>query len=265
MHTAGPEPTDQRRWRYLPWLALLISLLLLLALFRFSQVTGFLGNALVKDPERAIPAGNVVVAPADGTVLYVREIRDGIIPQVVKQGVSVPVFQHLKFSPIRPVRHAYLIGIYMSTQGVHINRAPLAGEVVGRHVFNGPHMDMTATETTVILTQMIPGWIELKKWLGLAPFAIEQDADYILKSARDVIAIRDSRDRFSYLVRIADYSIGRILTWVVPGQQLATGERLGMITWGSQTDLLIESSPGMSIEIDAGDQVRGGESVLARY
>jgi cation transport ATPase len=33
--------------------------------------------------------------------------------------------------------------------------------VAQRIVFNGPHMDMTAAETTIILTQLVPGWVSL--------------------------------------------------------------------------------------------------------
>ena len=52
-------------------------------LLRFTQATDYLYHGLVKDPEREIPDGRVIVSPADGTVLYVRKIRDGIIPQVL--------------------------------------------------------------------------------------------------------------------------------------------------------------------------------------
>ena len=38
-----------------------------------------------------------------------------------------------------------------------------------------------------------------------------------------------------------------------------------MITWGSQTDLFIEETPGMQIEVRVGDYVYGGETVLATY
>ncbi len=234
-------------------------------LLRLSTVTDHVYSAFVKDPERHIPLGQVMVAPADGTVLYVRRVRDGVIPEIVKRGVAVPVDYHLRAQPQRAVRDGYLIGIYMNTQGVHINRVPLAGELVQQTVYNGPHLDMTRAETRIILGQLIPGWVSLKKFLGLAPYAIEDDADYILKSARETLAIRDARGGYIYVTRIADYYVGRILTWVREGQRLATGEKLGMITWGSQTDVLIEASPTLKITVDVGDYVYAGESTLATY
>lgn len=243
-------------------LALLAALLLLL---RFAVVTDYLYAALVKDPERRPPAGRVIVAPADGTVLYVKRVRDGIIPEIVKRGVAVPVTDHLKTAPRAAFQDGYLIGIYMNTYGVHVNRAPLSGAIIARTIYNGPHLEMSATETRVILTAFMPGWIDLKKLLGLPPFAIEQSADYILKSARETLAIRDLRGRHLYVIRIADYYVGKILTWVQEGQTVETGQKLGMITWGSQTDLLIEASPGLEARIESGDRVYAGETVLAVY
>ena len=38
-----------------------------------------------------------------------------------------------------------------------------------------------------------------------------------------------------------------------------------MITWGSQTDLLIEDSPGLAVTVDVGDYVYGGDTVVATY
>jgi phosphatidylserine decarboxylase len=234
-------------------------------LLRLSVVTDHLVHALVKDPPRSAPAGAVIVAPADGTVLYVRRVESGIVPEVVKRGVRVPIVEHLKLGGERRLRDGWLIGIYMNTFGVHVNRIPNTGRVKERIVFNGPHMDMTAAETKVILTGLLPGMVTLRKLLGLAPFAIEDDADFVLKSARETLVVEDERGVDLYVVRIADYYVGRILTWVREGQAVGRGDKLGMISWGSQTDLFIEDSPGLTVRAAVGDYVYGGETVLAAY
>ncbi|MBF0176081.1 MAG: phosphatidylserine decarboxylase [Magnetococcales bacterium] len=240
-------------------------LLAMALLFRFSFVTDLFYSAMVRDPPRQAPPGKVMVAPADGTVLYVKPVEAGVIPEMVKRGVAVPIADHLKTDPADPPFSGFLIGIYMASHGVHINRAPIASRTVQISVHNGPHMNMTGAEARIILTQLIPGWITLKKLLGLPPFAIEANADYILKSARETIRFVDVRHRRVFVVRIADYFVGRILTWIQEGEQVVTGQKLGMISWGSQTDLLIESSPGLRIEAEVGDYVYGGETVLATY
>jgi phosphatidylserine decarboxylase len=234
-------------------------------LFRITVVTDYLYHAAVKDPERTPPSGQVIVAPADGTVLYVTRVTAGSIPQVVKRGVAVPLAHHMKTDDATVFPDGYLVGIYMNADGVHVNRAPVAGVVKERIIFNGPHIDMTAAESRIILTQLIPGWVSVKKLLGLAPYAIEDTSDFILKSARETLVIEDERNTDVYVARIADYSVGKILTWVAEGQTVATGEKVGMITWGSQSDVFFADSPGLELHVAVGQFVHAGETVLATY
>ena len=243
----------------------IVILIAVLLLLRFSFVTDHMYSALVKDPERVIPQGRVIVAPADGIVVYVKRVDNGVVPEIVKRGVSIPVEDDLKTTLERPMEEGVLIGIYMNTFGVHINRIPLEGELIRKTIFSGPHMEMTKAETKIIVTQLVPGWIAFKKLLGLPPYAIENDADFMLKSARETLTFKDVRDHYIYVTRIADYYVGKILTWVNETEHVETGQKLGMITWGSQTDVLIESSPGLEITIKPGDMVFGGESVIAIY
>ena len=112
---------------------------------------------------------------------------------------------------------------------------------------------------------MIPGLVTLKKLLGMPPHDISDAADFILHSARETLEIEDERGARMYVVRIADYFVGKILTWVEDGQVVSTGERLGMITWGSQTDLFFEDGAGVRIQVRVGQFVYGGESILATY
>ena len=233
-------------------------------LARFASVNDRLGHALVLDPERTIPEGRVIVAPADGHVLYVRHFENGTIPFVVKRGVGVPVSEHLKASPSRPLERGYLVGIYMNTNGVHINRVPNTGILRRQTVTNGPHMNMTEAEVRIVLAQMVPGWTTVRKLLRLDPYSIENESDYILKSARETLEFEDKDGRAIYVVRIADYYVGKILTWIHEGQRVERGQRLGMITWGSQTDVLFEDTPGLKVVVRAGDYVYGGTTVLAR-
>ena len=261
-------PAAEHRYRILRWSLLLtgiVTLCLMIVMVRLAVVTDFMYAALVKDPVRTAPEGQVVVAPADGTVLYVREIKNGTIPQVVKRGVEVPLVQHLKIEPERPFESGYLIGIYMNTHGVHINRMPDHGTIRRRIIFNGPHMDMTEAETRIIVSQMIPGLVTLKKLLGMPPHDISDASDFILRSARETLEIEDERGARMYIVRIADYYVGKILTWVAEGESVRRGSKLGMITWGSQTDLLIEMTPGLKISVDVGDYVYAGETIVATY
>jgi len=240
-------------------------LLFILILLQFSKATDYFYHAAVKDPERTPPTGRVMVSPADGTVIYIRRVLENTISEVVKKGVPVPIIEHLKTASVSPLKDGYLIGIYMNTQGVHVNRVPDHGILKKQFIFNGPHMNMTRAETQIILSQLIPGMTTLKKILGIPPFKLEDKADYILNSSRETLVLEDSRGKSVYLIRIADYWVGRILTWIPVGKGVKRGQKLGMITWGSQTDILFENSPGLKIKVAVGDYVYGGESILATY
>jgi phosphatidylserine decarboxylase len=144
-----------------------------------------------------------------------------------------------------------------------VNRSPLGAVLEAREVWNGPHMDMSEAERTIILTQLLPGWVSLEKLLGLPPYAIETSADFVLKSARETLVLREPGGAVLYLVRIADFTVGKILTWVEVGEHVAIGQRIGMITFGSQTDLFIPRSLGPDVRVSVGDHVYAGETILA--
>lgn len=125
-------------------------------------------------------------------------------------------------------------------------------------------MDMTDAETKIVLTQMVPGLVTLRKIFGLVPYDIEDVADYILKSARETTLIKDSRGKYVFVVRIADYYVGKLLTWIKEGSEVQIGEKYGYITWGSQVDIFFETSPGIDVRVTEGDIVYGGETILYR-
>lgn len=244
----------------------LLILLIVLLLLRLSIVTDHFYHALVKDPPRRIPAGDNIVSPADGIILYIKKIQDGMVSEVIKKGVAIPLTELSKADPDGEIKDGYLIGIYMNVESVHITRAPVAGEYLRQIVFNGPHISMSEQEKAVILTSLIPGLITLKKLLGIEPFAIAKHGDYILKSARETSVFKDNRGNTLYVIRIADYWVGRILTWIREGQKVEKGQKIGMITWGSQVDICFASPPGLKLhDINVGDYVYAGETVLASY
>jgi phosphatidylserine decarboxylase len=265
----GNSPRKSRLKSLIGWVILVIGLCALvtvLLLLRLSIITDHFYHALIKDPPRQIPAGSNIVSPADGTVLYVKRIKKGVIPEVVKRGVAIPLNELIKTEPIDMMEDGYLIGIYMNTESVHVNRVPVDGRFEKQIVFNGPHMNMDKQEKTIMLTKLVPGVVTLKKLLGMEPFSIEKHGDYILKSARETTAFRDTRGTIVYVVRIADYLVGNILTWIQEGQDVQKGQRMGTITWGSQVDICFEHTDGLKLQdIKVGDYVYAGETILATY
>lgn len=62
--------------------------------------------------------------------------------------------------------------------------------------------------------------------------------------------------------QIAGLIARRIACWLKPGQQLAPGEKLGLIRFGSQVDLILPAST--QILVVPGQKLAGGESPVAR-
>ena len=96
---------------------------LALALFLFWRLW------FLRDPERAIPEGDVVVSPADGRVLCVEKVD---LPGFGKKGAA-----RFNFGCEEVGKRATLISIFMSPLDVHVNRAPLAGTIAAVRYHKG--------------------------------------------------------------------------------------------------------------------------------
>jgi phosphatidylserine decarboxylase len=54
----------------------------------------------------------------------------------------------------------------------------------------------------------------------------------------------------------------RVVARIAPGDRLAAGDRIGLMKFGSRMDVFVPTSAALTVE--AGDRVRGGETVIAR-
>jgi phosphatidylserine decarboxylase len=158
-----------------------------------------------RDPEREVPIlTRAVLSPADGRV---RDIADALDPFV---GPSMRV------------------SIFLSPLDVHINRAPIAGLVVGTTYSSGR-------------------------------FIAAYKADAGDKNERCVIHIQGESARVT-VTQIAGAVARRIVCRVSAGDKLEAGQRFGMIRFGSRTDCYMPR--GTDIRVRVGDHVTGGVTVL---
>jgi phosphatidylserine decarboxylase len=162
-----------------------------------------------RDPERRPPADeNLAVAPADGVVVEVKEIgEDDLIKGRVKR-----------------------IGIFLSVFDVHVNRAPIAGEITHSEAATGRFLDARNPSSAEI-------------------------------NARRTWAIR-GKEKTVVVRQITGAIARRICAWKNVGDLVERGERFGMIRFGSRTevDLPIEAE----VLVQLREKVRGGETPIAR-
>lgn len=123
------------------------------------------------------------------------------------------------------------ISIFLSVFDVHINRAPAPGTIRSSEHAPGAFLDARRPEAA--------GRNERRAWT--------------FDSGRGAFGV----------VQIAGLIARRIVAWSGPGDRVVTGERIGMIRFGSRTDLLLPSSAEVVVRV--GDRVRGGETVMARW
>jgi len=168
--------------------------------------------AFFRDPERETPEGDdLVVSPADGRVVAVD-------PEAAAEVVPEESFQR--------------VAIFMSPADVHVNRIPIAGEVLSvRHA---------------------PG-----------RFLAAYDPRAPRENERNAVALRDHRGRPLVVVQVAGLLARRIVCHLQPGQRVEAGERFGLIMFGSRVDVYLPQSARLRVQV--ADRVRAGTTILAEY
>jgi phosphatidylserine decarboxylase len=120
------------------------------------------------------------------------------------------------------------ITIFLSPTDVHINRVPLGGRVTRVERIGGTFLPAYRAESAE--NERTEVWVE-------------QDGRTVV--FRQVVGI---------LAR-------RVVCRLTPGQTVATGDRFGLMKFGSRMDVFV--SPAARLRVRVGDYVRGGETVLA--
>lgn len=121
------------------------------------------------------------------------------------------------------------VTIFLSLFDVHINRSPVAGRVRSVQYVPGAFLAAFKPES----------------------FRNEHSEIWIDHDARPVVV----RQVVGVLAR-------RVVCRLVPGQDVAAGERIGLMKFGSRMDVFLP--PTAQVTVAAGQRVRAGETVVAR-
>lgn len=121
------------------------------------------------------------------------------------------------------------ISIFLNVFNVHVNRSPIAGIVRAAHY-----------QTGKFLNAMNPACADCN----------EQNTVTVEGDGHTVV-----------LKQIAGLLARRIVFDRQIGERVERGQRVGLIKFGSRTDVLLE--PGTVAQVKVGDHVKGGSSILA--
>lgn len=201
-----------------------------------------------RNPRRAPPPVDGLLAAADGTVVYVKKLTESDPVVSLKRTLAARLCDITREDLPLP---KLLIGVFMSPFDVHYNRAPLAGKVefVRHHPGRGRNLAMGRMHRR-ILTRREPYYV------GSA---------HIVQNERTVTKIDGSlkgRAVSCYVVQIAARTVAGIDSYVTAGDRVERGAIFGMIRIGSQVDIVMPWREDLTVHVRPGDRVRAGETVL---
>lgn len=122
------------------------------------------------------------------------------------------------------------VSVFLNVFDVHINRSPIAGTVERVAYHAGKFLNASLDKASV-------------------------------DNERNGLAIKIADGRMIGVVQIAGLVARRIVCHAREGQYLKTGERFGLIRFGSRTDVFLPK--GVSPLVAVGQRMLGGETVIA--
>jgi phosphatidylserine decarboxylase len=123
-----------------------------------------------------------------------------------------------------------VISIFLSPLDVHINRSPMAGKIINVTYTQGKFLMATKEASSLVN---------------------EQNALTIHGEEVTVVC-----------KQIAGVLARRIICWKRAGDEVALGERFGLIKFSSRTDLILPRN--VQLEVREGMRVKGGATVIGR-
>lgn len=131
---------------------------------------------------------------------------------------------------------AVRIGIFLSIFNVHLNRASAASRVISLKYSRGEFLNALNPESALRNENI---------WIGLQETAAPH-RKFIIRPIAGAIA-------------------RRIVSVLRTGDELAPGEKIGMIKLGSRTELILPDSDDLQICVEVGQRVKAGSTVFAHY
>ncbi|MBU1108396.1 MAG: phosphatidylserine decarboxylase family protein [Candidatus Riflebacteria bacterium] len=159
-----------------------------------------------------------------------REIPQGdslILSPADGKVVGVDSVEHVPFID-GPAKR---VSIFLSVFNVHINRAPIKGKIAYRHYTPGKFLPAFEPKASV-------------------------------DNEQNAIGIEGPEGYRVLVKQIAGLIARRILCWKNPGNTVESGERFGLIRFGSRTEIYLPLDA--RIEVRLGQRVYGGSSIIAR-
>jgi phosphatidylserine decarboxylase len=138
-----------------------------------------------------------------------------------------------KVGPLDPAdpKSSQIVSIFLSPLDVHVNRSPIAGRISDVTYTEGRFINAMSSEASVLN---------------------EQNAVTVKNDAIEIV-----------FKQIAGLIARRIVFWRKAGDTVGMGELVGLIKFGSRTDIIVPYF--VSLNVKKGDRVRGATTIIGRY
>jgi phosphatidylserine decarboxylase len=181
-------------------------------------------------PKRKIKAlQNELVSPADGNVIYIKEIVSGEVPVSIKNGLEATLTELTGTDILN--QPSWLIGINMTPFDVHKNCAPVSGLIVLNKHINGEFLSLKHPEA-------------------------------ILRNERNTLVIKTDNSEYFGIIQTASKLVRRIDSYVNENDRIKQGSWFGMIRFGSQVDLIIPKQYMPNVKV--GQQIFAATTIIAK-
>ena len=184
---------------FISWIVFIITLVLFVFIVSFFRI-----------PHRHLTIqDNAIIAPADGKVVVIEEVQAD---------------EYFKDRRIQ-------VSIFMSPLNVHVNRNPVAGEIIYSQYHKGKY---------------------LVAWNPKSSTDNERHTVVYRKDGKELL-----------VKQIAGAMAKRIINYLKPGMQVKQTAEMGFIRFGSRVDVLLPLDAKLHVKI--GDTPKGGVTVIATW
>jgi len=122
------------------------------------------------------------------------------------------------------------VSIFLNVFNVHVNRVPVAGKITKEHYHAGAFLNASLDKASE-------------------------------ENERQLVKVTTEDDKEVGFIQIAGLVARRIVCYLKEGQEVKTGERFGLIRFGSRMDVFLPK--GVAPQVVVGQTAVGGETILA--
>ncbi len=183
--------------------------------------------AFFRDPIRVTPQGEgLIVAPADGLVTMIQRVA---VPRELDGPNGIGVEHGGAAALVR-------VSIFMSVFDVHINRTPIAGTITQVVYVSGKFLNADLDKAS----------------------EENERQHFVVQGHPDA----NGMTRRIGFTQIAGLVARRIVGFVKPGDMVASGQRIGLIRFGSRVDVYLPDD--VTPQVVLGQRTLAGETVIGR-